>query len=459
MHDRGETTTPAPDAPTGGIWADRDFHLKGNYAPVPDEAEITDLAVEGAIPPSLDGLYVRNGPNPHTGTSPHWFMGDGMLHGIRLKGGKALWYRNRYVKTRALDGASLIRPDFTVDHTVGVANTHIVPHNGGLFALVESSFPTRVSPELETLGPWDFGGKLNHAFTAHPKICPRTGEMHAFGYGFSEPYLVYHRIAADGSLIETFPIPTKGPVMMHDFALSERHVVFLDLPVIFDGEQAFKGTMPFKWSDSHGARLGVMPRGGTGDQVRWYDIDPCYVFHVANAFEDETGGLVIDVARYPDMWRGNSSTFSKASLHRWRIDPVAGRVSDEPLDDQVVEFLRVDDRLGGRAHRHIYAAAADPAGGNEFTAVVKYDLTTGMKAMQDFGPDAIVSEFVFVPGEDGPQDDAGWLLGFVYSARTDTTDFLVMDAQSLSLPPVARVRLPRRVPQGFHGSWMDLSVS
>ncbi len=445
------------DTPSVGPFTDRNFHLKGNYAPVSDEADLTDLAVEGTIPPSLDGLYVRNGPNPHTGTSVHWFLGDGMLHGVRLKGGKALWYRNRYVKTRQLDGDPLVRPDFTIDHTVAAANTHIVPHGGALYALVESSFPTRITPELETAGIHDFGGKLKHAFTAHPKICPRTGEMHAFGYSFADPFLVYHRVSADGALLDSFPVPVKGPTMMHDFAVSERYVVFMDLPVMFDGEQAFQGTMPFKWNDDHGARLGVMPRGGTADQVRWYDIDPCYVFHVANAFDDEAGGIVIDVARYPDLWRKNSSTFSQATLHRWRIDPATGTVSEQPLDDHIIEFLRVDDRLGGRAHRYIYSAGADPAKGGEFNALIKYDLQTGMKAVQDFGPDAIMSEFVFVPEVGSTEDDAGWLMGFVYSGRTGTSDFVIMDAQSLNRPPVARVSLPRRVPQGFHGSWMDLS--
>ncbi len=447
------------EAPSG-VGTERNFHLKGNYAPVSDEVDLTALSVEGAIPPGLDGLYVRNGPNPHSGTSPHWFLGDGMLHGIRLKEGKALWYRNRYVKTRQLEGASLIRPDLSIDHTVAAANTHIVPHGGQLYALVESSFPTRISPGLETIGVHDFDGKLAHAFTAHPKICPRTGEMHAFGYSFAEPYLVYHRIGADGDLIESFPIRTKGPVMMHDFALSDRHVVFLDLPVTFDGAQAAQGTMPFKWSEKHGARLGVMPRGGAAADVRWYEIEDCYVFHVANAFEDEAGGIVVDVARYPELWREDSATFSMANLHRWRIDPAKRRVTESPLDDMIIEFLRVDDRRSGSAHRHIYSAGTAPSVRGEFRNLIKYDLETGSRIVQDFGPDAVMSEFVFVAdpaaGADSA-DDAGWLMGFVYSAKTGTSDFLILDAQTMTLPPVARIALPRRVPQGFHGSWMDLT--
>ncbi len=445
------------DTESGPMGSKQDFHLRGNYAPIADEAELTDLAVEGAIPAELDGLYVRNGPNPKSGTSPHWFLGDGMLHGLRLRQGKALWYRNRFIRTRQLEGARYMSEDLKIDHTVGPANTHIVPHHGELFALVESSFPTRISTGLDTEGVHDFAGKLKHAFTAHPKICPQTGEMHAFGYSVFPPFCVYHRVARDGSLAQTMEIPVAAPTMMHDFALTASHVIFMDLPVVFDPVQAAAGTMPFRWSDEHSARLGVLPRNGTAADIRWFEVAPCYVFHVANAFEDENGRIVMDVARYDELWRAGSGTFNAANLYRWRLDLTAGSVSEQPLDDMIVEFPRVDDRRTGVSHRHIYTAGTTRQDLGEFRQLIKYDLTNGNRFAQDFGADAILSEFTFVPAQGSTEDDAGWLMGFVYSGKTGTSDFLILDAQTLERPPVARIPLPRRVPQGFHGNWMDLT--
>jgi carotenoid cleavage dioxygenase len=237
-------------------------HLRGNYAPVKEEVTAFDLPVRGAIPPSLRGRYARNGPNPRTGQSPHWFMGDGMLHGIELRDGGAAWYRNRWVRTRAfLEDARGVSAEGEVDLTVGVANTHVVAHAGRIFALVESSFPTEVTRELKTVGSFDFAGRLTTAMTAHPKICPRTGELHFFGYSFKPPFLTYHRADSAGRLVQSEVIDVPGPTMIHDFAITDRHVVFMDLPIVFDLELAMAGTMPYRWSDDYGARVGIVPRG------------------------------------------------------------------------------------------------------------------------------------------------------------------------------------------------------
>ncbi len=219
------------------------FHLRGNYAPVQQEVTAFDLPVSGAIPRELSGLYLRNGPNPKSGSSPHWFVGDGMVHGVRLENGRAAWYRNRWVRTRVLENPELafVQEDGSVDRTVVVANTNVIGHAGRIYALVENGFPTELTPELETRGTCDFGGKLHSAFTAHPKHCPKTGELHFFGYGFFPPFLTYHVLDRSGELVKSLEIPVPGPTMMHDFAITERHVLFMDLPVVFDLEQALSG--------------------------------------------------------------------------------------------------------------------------------------------------------------------------------------------------------------------------
>jgi carotenoid cleavage dioxygenase-like enzyme len=436
------------------------FHLRGNFAPVAEEVEAVDLPVEGSIPREIAGRYLRNGPNPKTGTSPHWFFGDGMLHGIALRDGKAQWYRNRWVRTRQfLEDAQFVSPDGTVDRTVGAANTHVVCHAGRILALVESSFPTEVGPDLDTVGTYDFGGRLTTAMTAHPKLCPTTGEMHFFGYGFMPPFLTYHRADRDGNLVQSEVIDVPGPTMIHDFAITATQVVFMDLPIVFDLELAMQGTMPYRWSDDYGARVGIMPRNATAADVRWFDVEPCYVFHPLNAFDDGDR-VIVDIARYPELWRTSPQDFSPALLHRWTVDPAAGKVIEEPLDDRPIEFPRVDERLVGLPHRYGYGLHTTPESGELLgsSVLLKYDLATGATRVHDFGSGRVPSEGVFIPAADDADEDEGWVVTYVYDAARDRSDFVVIDASDFTAPPVATVLLPQRVPFGFHGSWVPDSA-
>jgi carotenoid cleavage dioxygenase-like enzyme len=432
------------------------FYLEGNYAPVARELIAENLEIHGAIPPELTGRYLRNGPNPQAGSSAHWFFGDGMVHGVELERGRVHWYRNRWVQTRSLrEGALLISETGEVDRTVGVANTHVIGHAGRIFALVESSYPTELSPDLETIGVCDFDGKLRTAMTAHPKRCPRTGELHFFGYGFMPPYLTYHVLDASGRLVRSEEIAVPGPTMMHDFAITDRSVIFMDLPICFDLERALRGTMPYAWSDDYGARVGVMPRKGKSADVRWYEIEPCYVFHPMNAYEDDEGRTVVDVARYDSLWRDTDQRFDAAKLHRWVLDPRTGRADEIALDDRAIEFPRIDERLGGSGNRYGYAVMNPGGGVNQPpTALVKYDLETGSSVEHEFGRGRVPGEGVFVPAGDAAGEDEGWVLTYVYDAAENSSDFVVLDAQSFAAPPVATVRLPQRVPYGFHGSWI-----
>ena len=270
--------------------------------------------------------------------SAHWFLGDGMLHGVELRDGQARWYRNRYVRTKQLSGeGTYVDDQGRVDFTVGPANTHVIGHAGHILALVESGFPYEVTPELDTVGCFDFDGRLRTAMTAHPKTDPRSGELHFFGYGFAPPYLTYHVADAAGTLVRSEEISVPGPTMMHDFNLTERHVVFMDLPVVFDLDLAIQGTMPYHWDDGYGARLGVLPRGGTDADVRWYEIDPCYVFHPMNAYDDD-GSITLDVVRYARLWDRTPDETGAAHLTRWTLDLEAGAVKEEQLDDRATEF-------------------------------------------------------------------------------------------------------------------------
>lgn len=451
----------APTAPERKV----PWFLRGNYAPVFDEVTLTDLEVVGSIPPALTGLYVRNGANPKSGTSPHWFFGDGMLHGLQLEGGKASWFRNRYVRTPKFAGENIPRMDenFVFDRTASAANTHVVHHAGRILCLEEGHFPYEVDRRLETVGAHTFDGRLKTAMTAHPKICPETGEMLFFGYSQLPPYLTYHRVSATGELVQSTEIPVKGPTMMHDFVTTRNYTIFMDLPVVFDLDMALSGVMPFRWDDDYGARVGVMPRAGGADDVRWFDVDPCYVFHPMNAYEIGTGSdtsLVIDVGRFQTMWRRGSVDFDNyATLHRWELALGTGAVKERALDDRPAEFARVaDDRIGlPNRYGYMVSTRPDDRVGPVGTALLKYDLDRGSCEPHNCGAGRTPSEGVFVADPDRAalgQEDAGWVLSYVYDASTDTSDLVILDATDFGAAPVATIKLPRRIPFGFHGSWV-----
>ncbi|MEL7157178.1 MAG: carotenoid oxygenase family protein [Actinomycetota bacterium] len=433
--------------------ADLPFHLRGNYAPVFDEVTATDLPVTGQLPDDLDGRYLRNGANPITGESQHWFLGDGMIHGVRLRGGKAEWYRNRFVRTpfyATPDKPVIDMESGTSDSADSKANTHVLAHAGRILCLEEGHVPYEITPELDTVGPHTFGGRLDGSFTAHPKICPTSGEMIGFGYGIFPPYLTYHRVSAEGELVQSEPVDIPAPVMMHDFNVTAGHVVFMDLPVVFDLDLALAGGMPFVFRPDNGARLGVMPRTGGNGDVRWFEVDPCYVFHPVNAF-DTDDRIVVDVARYPQLWAENSNFDDQATLWRWQIDLTTGAVTETQLDDRPIEFGRVADDRVANDYRFGYAVATGDAADS---SVVKYDMASGGSTRHDFGRGRRPGEFVFAPRQGRAGEDDGYLLGYVYDEAVDRSELVVLDAADIAAAPVATVALPQRVPFGFHGSWI-----
>jgi carotenoid cleavage dioxygenase len=437
------------------------WFLRGNYAPVTDELTVGDLEVSGAIPPSLSGLYVRNGSNPRDGAAGHWFFGDGMLHGVRIEGGRAVWYRNRYVRTpkweKMLD---VMDPESMFDPTASAANTHVLAHAKRIWALEEGHFPWEISPELETIGCDDFGGALTTAFTAHPKLCPETNELHFFGYSPIAPHLTYHVLDATGALVHSAPITVPKGTMMHDFMITRDHAIFMDLPVVFNLDLVAKGLPPIGWDDDYGARIGIMPRFGTDADIRWFEVDPCYVFHPLNAFVDGDR-VVCDVGRHASMWRTSMDDFEPSYLHRWTFDLSTGRVHEQQLDDWSHAFPRVDDRVVGLRHRYGWVAGPRPDSKGDMGdpgVVARYDMVTGSKEIHDFGPTSHPAEFAFVADSDRAGEDEGWVMGFVYDSATDTSDLVILDASAPSSEPVARIHLPQRVPFGFHGSWIDDSV-
>jgi carotenoid cleavage dioxygenase len=426
------------------------FYLKDNFAPVEEEISTDQLQVLGSIPPVLNGRFLRNGPNPRTGWSDHWFLGNGMVHGVELENGKANWYRNRYVRTPYFDDPDANPIESLMQLDKSAANTHVIHHAGRILALEEGHLPWQLSTDLDTLGAWDFKGKLQTAMTAHPKVCADTGELLFFAYGVFPPHLTYHRVSASGELVQSEQITVPGGTMMHDFNITRNFVIWMDLPAVWDVARAGDGGLPISWDESYGARLGVMPRNGGDLDVTWYDIDPCYVFHPLNAYEDGDS-IVIDVCRKKDVM--TSKVESPAMLTRWVIDRSSGTVSATQIDDRSTEFPRVCDTRVGLKHRYGYAAGL--AGSVPFgERYIKYDLHDFSASVIELGEGCEGSEAVFVRDPAGSSEDDGWLLAYVFDKSRGRSELLILDASSMSAEPVARILLPVRVPMGFHGSWV-----
>ena len=304
--------------------------VTGAYAPMEQEFSLEDLPITGTIPPELDGQYCRMGPNPCSATPRdyHWFMGDGMVHVVRIHAGKALWYRNRWIRSTHVGRAKHWLPASGTRRGVSdTVNTHIIPHAGSLWALMEAiSTPVRLNLALDSQVYDDFRGTLSHSFSAHPHLDPSSGELHAIAYEARELDLVRHIVVdAEGKVRRELDIPVQHGPLIHDCALTARYVIVLDLPVTISFRAVLRGyQFPFRWNPSHPSRVGLLPREGASKDIIWVDVDPCFVFHTVNAFDLPDGPVVLDVVAYDHMFTSASQgpdTLPRG-LERWVIDPV-----------------------------------------------------------------------------------------------------------------------------------------
>jgi len=268
---------------------------------------------------------------------------------------------------------------------------------------------------------------------------------------------VYHRVSPDGKLVQSEEIQVPGPTMMHDFAITESRAIFMDLPVVFDIQAALQGTMPFKWSDDYGARIGIMPRTGTNADVKWFEVDPCYVFHAMNAWDEDDGGRVVyDVCRISEIWREAGDMGGGdgvQTLHRFTFDLGTGAVSEETLDERGMDFPRVADARVGQKNRYGYTLQfGGTEGGPGFGGHLKFDFQTGKSELHEYP--GTPGEPVFVPAAGAaPDSDEGYVMSYVYDEDSDKSELVIVDATNFAGAPVARVKIPRRIPFGFHGSF------
>ncbi len=433
-----------------------------NRRPVGQEQRLERLPVTGTIPSGLRGTLFRNGPNPrHPAPDRHWFVGDGMVHAFILSE-DGVAYRNRWVRTahwhREDRGDREAVPHGAPD---GLANTSILHHAGRLAALEEAHAPAGLDPAtLDTLpGPvWPVG---EQPFTAHPKRDPGTGALWFFGAGSDGPFSPSIRIGAlapDGRMQAEARIEAPYYALVHDFAVTARHVVLPLFPLVGDRERAMAGGPAFAWEPGRGCFLGVMRRDDPQASLRWLPVESCFAFHVLNAWE-EADSLLIDLMQsdVPALFTdpsGAALSGDAASLWRWRVDlsRPGAPVRRWRLSGLAAEFPQLDSRVAGSRHRHGFFAADTRGDGRD--AVCHRDEAMGSETLFRGEPGDGLSEPVFVPRDASAGEGEGWLLAVRYRAADACSDLLVLDAEHVADGPVAIASLPCRVPDGFHGAFV-----
>ncbi|MEM9261973.1 MAG: carotenoid oxygenase family protein [Pseudomonadota bacterium] len=432
------------------------------FAPVRDEHTHFEFEVDGEIPAELSGLYVRNGPNPagRIGFRQHYFSGDGMVHGVRLQDGRPVWYRNRFVRAGDVP-KTLNEPDpgGPVSSNLDVSpNTNVVQLGKKLYASIEAGASlVELTDELETVARSDLGGVLQHGFTGHHKIDPEDGDVHGviYGRGLGKNAL-YMRLCPEGRLLNQVKVPLVGSTQIHDMSITERFAIIFDLNVEFDPIVLWRTTLPIKWKEKRPSRIGVLPKDGSEKDIRWFSVDPCYVYHPMNAFETLDGKIVLDVSRYA---RASEKDFygplgdTEPRIWRWTFDLSGSDEAavEELLVDLPLDFPKISPMVEGRPYRFGYGVEATLR--PSFEAAVKMDLSTGAVERQDFDG-GMASELTFIPRENAHGEDDGWLMGFVYQPQRKQSRLVILDAQNFAGEPVASIWIPEQhVAIGTHGGW------
>ena len=431
----------------------------GNFAPMKSETTAVELRTRGSIPIELEGRLLRIGPSPIAARDPalyHWFTGTGLVHGIRLRGGRAEWYRSRFTLStdavEALGKTALSGPGS--DHRS--VNTNVMSVGGRLYAVVEAgASPIELDYELNSIGRSDLGGTLEGGFTAHPKADPVTGEQIAITYDPSRPTLRYVVVDATGRAETRADIPTPHKPMVHDVGFTQNFVVVLDLPVTLQPQLHPGHIFPYFWNSARTGRIGLLPRDGDLSGLTWFEAPSCFVFHIINAYEVDGDQVIVDVVRHPrsfdrfPLWPDEGSPH----LARWTLDRRRGTLSERMLDARPGEFPRINDRRSGLPYR--YAYTAHWWGDRLSTApAYKHDVIHGRTEVHNFGSGCATMEPMFVARDGATDEDDGYIMSVVYNAERDASELVILSAQDFTGSPLAVIELPVRVPFGFHGGWI-----
>ncbi|XP_010434549.1 PREDICTED: 9-cis-epoxycarotenoid dioxygenase NCED2, chloroplastic-like [Camelina sativa] len=486
-----EQDTPLPKT------ADPRVQIAGNYSPVPESPVRRNITVDGTIPDCIDGVYVRNGANPmfEPIAGHHLFDGDGMVHDVKITNGSAS-YACRFTKTeRLVQEKRLGRPVFPKaigelhghsgiarlmlfyarglcglinnQNGVGVANAGLVYFNNRLLAMSEDDLPYQLkitkTGDLQTVGRYDFDGQLNSAMIAHPKLDPVTKELHALSYDvIKKPDLKYFRFSPDGVKSPELEIPLETPTMIHDFAITENFVVIPDQQVVFKLGEMISGKSPVVFDGEKVSRLGIMHKDATeASEIIWVNSPETFCFHLWNAWESpETEEIVVigSCMTPADSIFNERDESLRSVLSEIRINLRTREATRRALlvnnEDVNLEIGMVNRNRLGRKTRFAFLAIADPW--PKVSGFAKVDLSTGEMKKYIYGGEKYGGEPFFLPGGDGGEnEDDGYIFCHVHDEDKETSELQIINAGSLELE--ATIKLPSRVPYGFHGTFVDSS--
>ena len=462
-------------------------YLNGAWTPLREEVTVDELTViDGEIPADLDGVYLRNTENQiHQPLGRyHPFDGDGMVHLIDFKDGKAS-YRNRFVRTRGFEaeqeaGGSLWggladpvelgkRPGFGAHGALkDSSSTDIVVHAGrALSTFYQCGEGYRLDPlTLEQFGqerwtPID-------GISAHPKVDENTGELLFFNYSKHAPYLHLGEVSADNRLIRYTPVPTPGPRLPHDMAFTENYAILNDMPVFWDPRLLERQVHAVRLHAGIPSRFAIVPRHGGAEEIRWFEAAPTYVLHWLNAYEDgdeivldgyfqenPTPGPRQDAPTgFEHMMAFLDQQSFRPKLHRWRFNLKDGTTTEAHLDDRIMEFGMFNQRYAGHKYRYVYSTVTEP-GWFLFTGVVKTDLESGATTEFHLPPGQYASETPFAPRRDAVAEDDGYLLSFITDEAGGSSYCAILDARRIEDGPICRIALPHKLCSGTHSCWAD----
>jgi all-trans-8'-apo-beta-carotenal 15,15'-oxygenase len=462
------------------------------YRSQPNEHSYWITDIEGSIPPELEGTLFRNGPgllDIHGHGVKHPFDGDGMISSIAMAQGKA-YFRNRYVRTAGYVAEQqakkpLYRGVFGTQRPGGplanafnlklknIANTHVIYWSQKLLALWEAAEPHRLDPQtLETLGLDYLNGLIapGGAFTAHPKVDPgHHGDPRLVGFsvktGLSSTITLYE-LDSEGQALSQHSHTIPGFAFIHDFAITPNYAIFFQNPVSFGPLPfllGFKGAAEcIRFDPKQPTKILIIPRQGN-QPMQVIETEPCFVFHHANAYEQDGQVVVESVCydRFPSL-EGSASykevdfdAVPAGQLWRFSLDLNRSQATVTPLITRCVEFPTLHPDQVGRAHRYLYIGAAHvPTGNAPLQALVKLDNHTGDTEVWSAAPRGFMGEPLFVPRPQATEEDEGWVLVLMYNAERRCSDLVILDAQAIAAGPVARLKLPHHVPYGLHGSFV-----
>lgn len=461
----------------------------GTWQPQTKEWDANDLqVVEGAIPTDVDGVYLRNTENPaHPAIARyHPFDGDGMIHAVGFRDGRA-FYRNRFIRTDGFQAEQEVgkplwaglaeRPtDTLADYGWGArtmlkdsSSTDVAVHNGvALTSFYQCGDLYRLDPmSLQDLGKAQWGGKFpfDWGVSAHPKPDDRTGELLFFNYSTEAPYMNYGVVDANNELVHYTPVPLPGPRLPHDMAFTENYAILNDCPMFWDPEALRKGAYAVRFHEDMPTRIGVIPRRGGPEDIRWFEGAATYVLHWTNAYEDGDE-IVLDGFFQDDpspaddgvgsAWRRAfrflANDLMKPRLHRWRLNMVTGQAKEEPLTDSISEFGMINAGFAGSEYRYVYSALNEP-GWFLFNGILKHDTWTGTEQRFMLEEGVFASETSVAPRVGSTGEDDAYLVTITSDMNADASYCLLFDAKDITAGPVCKLKLPERVSSGTHSTW------